>query len=230
MPDAQGFPALVEARDLRHAYDRGRVEALRGVSFDLGRGEFVALMGPSGSGKSSLMQLLGALEAPTGGEIRYAGVPVTALGDTAAFRARRIGFVFQSFHLLSTLTALENVQLPMIGRLRPGAARARKARDLLEAVGLGPRVDHRPAELSGGERQRVAIARALANDPELLLADEPTGNLDSGTAERILDLLRALNRGRGLTVLLVTHDPEVAGCADRILYLRDGRLFEPRLR
>ena len=220
--------ALVEARDLHHSYDEGRVAALRGVSFQLERGEFVALMGPSGSGKSSLLQLLGALERPARGEIRYGGEPLGRVTDLATFRAQRVGFVFQSFHLLPTLSALENVQLPMIGQARSRVQRALKAQQLLADVGLAPRSRHLPSQLSGGERQRVAIARALANDPDLLLADEPTGNLDSQTAGRILDLLRELSRSRGLTVLLVTHDPEVAARADRILHLRDGRLVEPR--
>jgi len=229
MSDASGAPALLEVHDLHHRYDQGRVAALRGVSFALARGEFVALMGPSGSGKSSLLQLLGALERPQQGGIRYAGEALGPDVDLTAFRARRVGFVFQSFHLLPTLTAIENVQLPMIGQGRSTAQRAQKALALLRAVGLEPRARHLPAQLSGGERQRVAIARALANDPDLLLADEPTGNLDSDNAGRILDLLQAISRERSLTVLLVTHDPEVAARADRILHLRDGRLVEPAL-
>jgi len=217
-------PILVEARDLCRTFDEGRVEALRGVSFEIGEGEFVAVQGPSGSGKSTLLQLLGALDAPTSGELRFRGNRFNLLGDIAAFRARTVGFIFQSFHLLPTLSALENVQIPMFEMPWPASERRKRATALLEAVGLGDRLGHLPPKLSGGERQRVAIARALANEPAFLLADEPTGNLDSVSADRIMDLLVKIHAERGMTIVVVTHDATVARHAGRVLRMLDGRI------
>jgi putative ABC transport system ATP-binding protein len=213
---------LIRIDNVHRTFDKGRVPALRGVSFTIAQGEFVAVMGPSGSGKSCLLQILGALDQPDQGEVFFRNQSLRALADPARFRANTIGFIFQSFHLLPTLTALENVQIPMFGTALPPNQRSVRARELLEAVGLGERLDHLPGELSGGERQRVSIARSLANKPELLLADEPTGNLDSMNAIRIMELLQVIHREQGMTLIVVTHDPEVASRAGRVLGLRDG--------
>jgi putative ABC transport system ATP-binding protein len=226
MNDVVTSRPLLAAAHLSKTYRDGGVAALADVSVSVDAGEYVAVMGPSGSGKSTLLNLLGALDRPDGGEVYFEGVPLARWGSPDRFRARMVGFVFQSFHLLPTLTAVENVQVPMFeGPLR-AKARARKARELLAAVGMRHRADHPAGRLSVGERQRVAIARALANDPALLLADEPTGNLDSQTAADVLDLFAALHRDRGLTLLVVTHSPEVADRAGRVLWLRDGRLVK----
>jgi putative ABC transport system ATP-binding protein len=215
--------ATVEVAHVRKGFEDGRIHALEDVSLHLEPGELVALTGSSGSGKSTLLNLIGALDRPDGGEIHVAGQDVARLDDPAAYRADVVGFVFQFHNLITTLTAVENVQIPMIGR-RGRAERERRARELLDEVGLSERVDAYPPTLSGGERQRVAIARALANEPQLLLADEPTGALDSDTGQQILDLLRRLRDEHGTTILLVTNDDAVAGQADRVLRLRDGRL------
>ncbi|HEV3218927.1 MAG TPA: ABC transporter ATP-binding protein [Candidatus Acidoferrales bacterium] len=217
-------PVLMEARDIRRTFDEGRVEALRGVSFKIREGEFVAIQGPSGCGKSTLLQMLGALDAPTGGEMQFRGNSFGQMGDMAAFRARTVGFIFQSFHLLPTLSAVENVQIPMFEMAWPANERRERAKNLMEAVGLGDRLDHLPPKLSGGERQRVAIARSLANEPSLLLADEPTGNLDSVNAEKILELLEKIHKERGMTLVVVTHDHVVAGHAGRVLQMLDGKI------
>jgi ABC-type lipoprotein export system ATPase subunit len=216
-------PPLLQGIDLVKTYADGGVQAVRGVTLGVHDGEFVAITGPSGCGKSTLMHLLGGLDRPDAGEVRFRGQPLATL-DLDAFRARQVGFVFQAFHLLPTLTALENVQVPMFEAGRPRTERVVKARGLLDEVGLAQRRDHPPRRLSIGERQRVAIARALANDPALLLADEPTGNLDSATQAEVLDLLARLRRERRLTLLIVTHSPEVAAAADRRIRLRDGRV------
>ncbi|MBM4057739.1 MAG: ABC transporter ATP-binding protein [Planctomycetes bacterium] len=213
--------------DVVKVYDLGsvRVEALRGVSLAIGRGEHVALVGPSGSGKSTLMNTLGCLDRPTSGSYVLDGREVTTLSkdERAHVRNRHLGFVFQSFNLLARTTALENVELPMIyARGVPARERRRRARAALESVGLGDRLDHHPTQLSGGQQQRVAIARALVNGPSILMGDEPTGNLDSRTGQDVIDLFRRLNREQGLTVIIVTHDPEVAAAADRVVTLRDG--------
>ena len=203
----------------------GEVRALDGVSLALAPGSFWAVMGPSGSGKSTLLNLLGCLDRPSTGRYFLHGRDVSGLGDDALseVRLRHLGFVFQSFHLIAQLTVRENIELPLFYLdWEPGRS-ARRAAELAAMVGLGGRLAHRPAELSGGEQQRVAIARALANDPEVILADEPTGNLDTATGAQILGLLRDLN-ARGKTVVLVTHDPAVAAHAGRKLYLRDGRI------
>ncbi|HJZ57280.1 MAG TPA: ABC transporter ATP-binding protein, partial [Gemmataceae bacterium] len=189
----------------------------------------VAITGPSGCGKSTLLNVLGALDRPDRGEVFFQGEPLSQRRDLDRFRARQIGFVFQSFYLLPTLTARENVQVPMFeGPRRSARERAKKADELLELVGMAKRAGHRPGKLSVGERQRVALARSLANDPQLLLADEPTGNLDSDNAANALDLLTAFQRDRGLALVVVTHSPEVAERADRVVRMRDGRVVEDR--
>jgi putative ABC transport system ATP-binding protein len=203
------------------AFENGRIGALSGVSMRLEPGDFVALTGPSGSGKSTLLNLIGALDRPDGGSIRVGGQELSRL-DAAEYRAATVGFVFQFHNLIPTLTAAENVQIPMIGRGAGRRERERRAGELLEEVGLAGRAGASPTTLSGGERQRVAIARALANEPRLLLADEPTGALDSDTGAQIVGLLLALRDQRGMTVLLVTNDEAVSQKADRALRLRDG--------
>jgi putative ABC transport system ATP-binding protein len=223
-----GASPLIEAVQLVRRYEVGAatVEALRGATIVVGAGEFVAITGPSGSGKSTLMNILGCLDRPSSGTYRLSGTDVGALDadGRAELRNRRLGFVFQNFNLLPRTTALENVELPLFyGPLPLGSQHAR-ARDALTRVGLEQRAGHVPSQLSGGEQQRVAIARALVNGPELLLADEPTGNLDSRTSTEILAMLRELNRAEGLTIVLVTHDPEVASAADRVVAFRDGRI------
>jgi putative ABC transport system ATP-binding protein len=224
MSDAeQSTPALLRAEGLVKTYPDGSVKAVRGISLAINAGEFVAITGPSGCGKSTLLHLLGGLDRPDEGEVFYRGEPFARM-NLDAFRARRLGFVFQSFHLVPTLTALENVQVPMFESDLPRRERADRARSLLEEVGLSQRADHPPRRLSVGERQRVAIARALANEPALLLADEPTGNLDSTTESDVLALLARLRTDRGLTLLIVTHGTEVASSADREIKLRDGRI------
>jgi ABC-type lipoprotein export system ATPase subunit len=221
--------ALIELRDLRKVYDLGEVKvtALAGVSLDIAQGEFVALIGPSGSGKSTLMNTLGCLDRPTSGSYHLDGEEVAGLGPDrlARLRNRKIGFVFQSFNLLSRTTALENVEAPLLYNPDcPRRQRYKRAASLLQRVGLSDRLDHRPNQLSGGQQQRVAIARALVNQPPILLCDEPTGNLDTRTSREIMTLFRELNRVDGLTVILVTHDPDVARQADRALVLIDGEV------
>lgn len=222
-PQPAATVPLVEAiRVSRHFVD-GQVTAVKDVSLAIEEGEYVALVGKSGCGKSTLLNLLGGLDEPTTGSIRFRGRDLADFGDPARFRSSQLGFVFQSFHLISVLTAEQNIQMPMFETgLRP-AARQERARELLARVGLSHRANHRPQKLSVGERQRVAIARALANRPSLLLADEPTGNLDSVTAESIFGLFDSLNQ-EGMTLLLVTHDPLLAARARRTLTLHDGQL------
>jgi putative ABC transport system ATP-binding protein len=214
----------VVVSDVAKSFDDGRITALDGVSLRVEPGELVALTGASGSGKSTLLNLIGALDRPDRGSIAVGGRPVERLDDPSEYRAGTVGFVFQFHNLIATLTALENVQIPMLGRVGGRGERERRAQELLEKVALGARTRSLPPTLSGGERQRVAIARALANAPELLLADEPTGALDSETGRQILDLIRRVREEGGMTVLLVTNDDEVAGSADRVLHLRDGRI------
>ncbi len=218
---------MIEFRDLTKVYVMGeeKVPALAGVSLTIERGEYVAVIGPSGSGKSTLMNILGGLDRPTTGSYRFEGEEVGDFGDDALadFRRRRIGFVFQSFQLLPRLTALQNVELPMIYAGLPPAERRARAKELLERVGLGSRMGHRPTQLSGGQQQRVAIARSLANKPDLLLGDEPTGALDTHTGEEVLKLFHELN-DEGLTLVIVTHDPDVAHEAHRRVAFRDGHI------
>jgi putative ABC transport system ATP-binding protein len=219
---------LLEVSSVCRHYECGALRALTDVSFKVHRGEYLAIMGPSGSGKSTLLNLLGALDRPCRGEIFFKGERLTARKDLDRFRAQTLGFVFQSFHLLPTLTALENVQIPMFEGPRKRRERIDKAEELLSLVGMTHRARHLPCKLSVGERQRVAIARALANDPLLLLADEPTGNLDSVAGCGVLDLFDRLHREQGLTLMVITHGAEVAARAQRILRMRDGRLDPPQ--
>jgi putative ABC transport system ATP-binding protein len=216
--------SVFRAEGLRKDYDDGQVQALRGVNFDIAERELVAITGPSGCGKSTLLQLLGALDRPTAGDLLYRGQSLAQREDLALYRSQEIGFVFQSFHLLPTFTAEENVQMPMFeGKLSRGE-RESKARELLAAVGLAARRQHFPGKLSGGERQRVAIARSLANDPKVLLADEPTGNLDTKSAHSVLDLLSRLHEERAMTMVLITHDLSVARRATRAIQMKDGQV------
>ena len=217
---------LLEIDNVRREFDDGQVLALRGVNLTIQEGEYVAIMGSSGSGKSTLLSLLGALDTPNSGEIRYRGQPLSTYPELGQFRAKHLGFIFQSFLLLPTLTALENVLVPMVEMPWPRPERQRRAAELLEAVGMGHRLNHMPEKLSGGERQRVAIARSLANEPSILLADEPTGNLDTQNAAQIMDLLRSVHHQRKNTMILVTHDPAIAKTADRIITMRDGQVVE----
>lgn len=223
-PAVEAVDVVLRAEHVSRTYADGSVTALVDVSLDIRRGEYVAIMGPSGSGKSTLLNLLGALDRPTSGEVYFEGHPLSRLHDLDAFRSQKIGFVFQSFFLLPTLSAVENVQIPMFEGTLPPVQRARKAMELLETVGMSHRADHVPLKLSVGERQRVAIARSLANDPALLLADEPTGNLDSRSGNEVLDLFDRLHRQRGMTLVVITHSREVADRAERIVWIRDGRV------
>jgi len=218
---------VIEAHDIRKVYKMGEVEveALGGVSFSIKRGEVIAIMGPSGSGKSTLMNMLGCLDRPSSGEYFLDGEPVASLNDDqlASIRNRKVGFVFQSFNLLSRQTAITNVELPL---RYSGSTEGRRARaiEALKAVGLGDRMTHRPTELSGGQQQRVAIARAIVNNPAIIMADEPTGNLDSKVGKEIMSLLLNLNKENSTTLIIVTHDPNIAENAQRIIRLRDGLL------
>jgi putative ABC transport system ATP-binding protein len=230
-PVAAGAP-VVECHAVTVTYGMGgagtEVHALRGVSLTVRAGERLAIVGPSGSGKSTLLHLLGALDRPTTGSVRFAGRDVATMSDAelAALRNRDIGFVFQQFHLLSRTSALGNVALPLVYRGVARSERLARAREALDAVGLAARADHRPSQLSGGEQQRVAIARALVSEPRLVLADEPTGNLDTATGREVLNLLRRLNADRGVALVVITHDPEVAALAPRHIRLRDGLIEE----
>jgi putative ABC transport system ATP-binding protein len=219
---------VIDVQHVRKSFESGRIQALVDVSLHVEDGELVALTGPSGGGKSTLLNLIGALDRPDAGEIVVAGLDVARLDDPARYRAQTVAFVFQFHNLIATLNAVENVQIPMLGT-RPRAERERRARELLVEVGLGERLRSYPTTLSGGERQRVAIARALANEPRLLLADEPTGALDSETGAQILELLRRVRDERGTTILMVTNDDAVAAQADRVLHIRGGVLRSPAL-
>ncbi len=219
---------LIDMTDICKVYKMGAVEvpALCGVSLQIRRGELMAIMGPSGSGKSTLMNIIGCLDQPTSGHYALEGVDVSRLSDDqlASIRNKKIGFVFQNFNLLRRTSALQNVELPLTYAGVSGAERRRRAVEALEAVGLGHRLDHRPSELSGGEQQRVAIARALVNEPSIILADEPTGNLDTKSGREIVGIFQRLNRDRGITVVFVTHDPEIARHTRRIVRLLDGKV------
>ena len=221
---------IIRASNLTRTFTIGDnvVEALRGVNLEVPRGQFVALVGPSGSGKSTLLNLVGGLDRLTEGQLTVDGEELTTCSEAVLteHRRRRVGFVFQSFNLLPRLTALENVALPLMFTGVPQGERLDSARQMLAAVGLQGRLEHRPSQLSGGEQQRVAIARALMGQPSIILADEPTGNVDSTTGQEIMDLLRRLNREEGVTLMLVTHDPDAAAYADRIVHLRDGRICD----
>jgi putative ABC transport system ATP-binding protein len=234
-PGGGGGEGVIEVEDVTRSYvlggegrrrgeERPVVHALRGVSFTIARGEFVAIVGPSGSGKSTLLHLLGALDRPSTGTIRFSGKDVSRLSDAALaeLRNREIGFVFQQFQLLARTPALANVALPLVYRGLAARERRDRARDALEAVGLGHRLNHRPSMLSGGEQQRVAVARALVTQPNVLLADEPTGNLDTTTGNEVMTLLRRLNEERGVALIVITHDMDIAAQAPRRIHIRDG--------
>ncbi|MHC4415943.1 MAG: ABC transporter ATP-binding protein [Planctomycetota bacterium] len=218
-------PPIIAARDLVKTYDRGRVRALDGLDLNVRPGEFVSVVGPSGSGKSTLLHVLGALERPDSGRVLLDGKDLAGQRRLDRVRARFLGFIFQLHNLLPTLTALENVEVPLralgVGR----RVRTRRATALLDSVGMQERLTHRPSELSGGERQRVAVARALVNEPKVILADEPTGDLDRAAGDRVMELIRSLHRERGLTLILVTHDLELAGLAERTVRILDGKVI-----
>lgn len=222
--------ALIEMQQVCKTYRAGEnsVEALRNISLQVETGEFVAIIGSSGSGKSTLMNLLGCLDQPDSGSYRLDGIDIPSQGEEALsqIRNRKIGFIFQGFHLIPTLTALENIELPLSYRGIPRSERRRRALDALEKMGLSARANHRPSQLSGGQQQRVAIARAIACSPPLILADEPTGNLDSLTGQEVMRTLLALNR-EGHTVILITHDPTIAAMAGRIIRIQDGKMENP---
>lgn len=217
---------MITIEQMTKVYTMGEIEvhALRGVNLTIDSGEFIAIMGPSGSGKSTLMNMIGCLDTPTSGRYALDGIEVASLNDNdlSAVRARKLGFVFQQYMLLPRQTALANVEMPMLYRGIEAKERARRAQVALELVGMGNRLDHRPNELSGGQQQRVAIARALAGSPSVILADEPTGALDSTTSEEIMHMLQQLNREQNLTIIIVTHESDIAAYADRIVTIRDG--------
>lgn len=223
-PEASPGEVLYEASGLTKEFDDGRVAALRGVDLSIRHGEFVSIVGPSGCGKTTLLNMLGLLDRPSAGKLRFRGRDLTEIDDAASYRAKEIGFIFQSFHLLPNFTVEENVQMPMFGL--PGTPRERRARavELLEAVGLGHRFDHLPVKLSGGERQRAAIARSLANRPAILLADEPTGNLDSKNSAHVMDILLRLREEHRVTLVMVTHDQELARHGTRTVRIKDGEI------
>jgi putative ABC transport system ATP-binding protein len=229
MAKAIGKP-IIELKDVWKIYQMGDVQvtALDGLNLVVKKGEFLSIMGPSGSGKSTAMNMIGCLDIPSKGSIFLDGKDISKLreSDLAQIRGRKIGFIFQQFNLIPTLTALENIMLPMIFQNIPRNERLIRAKKLLKMVGLGDRMDHKPNELSGGEQQRVAIARSLSNNPEVILADEPTGNLDSKTGSTVMDFLRKLHEQEGKTIIMVTHDEDVAKNADRIEYLKDGKIIK----
>jgi len=229
-PSEDGRKIVIDIRGISKVYKMGDIEvhALRGVDLQIAEGEFVSIMGPSGSGKSTLMNILGALDQPTTGEYYLDGVNVSRLSEAelAVVRNKKIGFVFQSFNLLKRTTALRQVELPLIYAGAPN--RTKRAKAALEAVGLGARLHHLPSELSGGQQQRVAIARALVNEPAMILADEPTGNLDSRSGTEVMQIFQRLNREQGITVVFVTHDPWIARHTERVIMLRDGKIIADR--
>ena len=214
--------ALLEVRSLCKSYDEGRIEALRGIDLSISAGEYVAISGHSGSGKSTLLHLMGGLDTPTSGEVLFQNEALGAAIGLDTYRAHQVGFIFQSFYLLPTLRAIENVQAPMLAVGRHSDNRAQRAETLLREMGMEHRLNQYPNELSAGERQRVAIARALANNPSILLADEPTGNLDSVNSARIMEMLIGIQKKRGMTLIVVTHENEIANAAPRHIRLRDG--------
>jgi ABC-type lipoprotein export system ATPase subunit len=229
MSTSNDRPVVVEAIDLTKIYGDSKtiqVRALDQVSLKIYAREFVAVMGPSGSGKSTLLHLIGALDKPTSGKVLVNGQDISAQHDLDGFRSRTVGFIFQLHNLIPTLTALENVEVPMQGQGLNDRARRKRAAELLGLVGLGERVNHLPGQLSGGQRQKVAIARALANNPSIVLADEPTGNLDSASGNEVMSMLEQLNREQGTSIMLVTHDPNVARRTKRILIMRDGQIVQ----
>lgn len=222
--------SIIKVDNVWKTYKMGEVEvnALRGISLEVRDGEFLAIQGPSGSGKSTVMNIIGCLDIPSKGHVLLDGKDISVMreSDLAQIRGRKIGFIFQQFNLINTLTAMENVMLPMMFQNIPDSERKRKAKELLTLVDLGERLDHKPKELSGGQQQRVAIARSLAVDPDMILADEPTGNLDSKTGENVMDFLKKLNKEQGKTIVMVTHDDDLAKQAQRIEYLKDGLIVK----
>ena len=216
--------STLEAHSVFKTYDEGRIEALRGVDLSISAGEYMAITGPSGSGKSTLLHMLGGLDSPTSGQVFFGSAELGKSINLDTYRSKKVGFIFQAFHLMPTLRAIENVQLPMIGSSRKRFDRADRATQLLDEVGLAHRMLQFPNQLSAGERQRVAIARALANDPEILLADEPTGNLDSVNSARIMEILIGIQKQRGMTLIVVTHENDIAHSAARQIRFRDGRI------
>lgn len=217
--------SALQVRGLYKSYDEGRIEALRGVDLSFAPGEYVAITGCSGSGKSTLLHMLGGLDSPTSGEVLFRDEKLGSGIDLDTYRARNVGFIFQAFHLMPTLRAIENVQVPMMSLNRTGVDRAARAEELLVEMDLAKRARQYPSQLSAGERQRVAVARALANDPEILLADEPTGNLDSVNAARIMEVLIGIQKRRGMTLIVVTHEREIAAAAPRLICMRDGKVL-----
>ncbi len=224
---------VLELAGLKKTYQMGEVpvNALRGVDLSVGRGEFIALVGPSGSGKSTLLNMIGALDRPSAGSVKIEGIEVSTLSDNKLAEVRqKVGFVFQFFNLISRMSARANVELPLVLADVPEDERHRRAEDMLNRVGLGNRMDHRPSQLSGGERQRVAVARAIVNDPSFLLLDEPTGNLDTKTGAEIMKLVDDLNKEMGMTVIVVTHDPEIGSSAPRQVHLVDGLIVSDEVK
>jgi len=216
--------AIVRGENLALHFDAGKTRALDGIDIEIRQGELVAIVGPSGCGKSSLLNLIGTLDTPTSGEIYFRSQPYSTIRDRSLFRRQHIGFIFQSFHLIPTLNALDNVIVPTIGCPGSVGKHRQRARKLLEELGLRNRLDHFPNTMSGGERQRVAIARALINDPDVILADEPTGSLDTANTTHVLEVIADIRKQEGLTVLVVTHDPSVSLLADRVVHVRDGKI------
>jgi len=216
--------AIIATHDLKKDYEGGRIRALRGVDLSVQTGEFVSIMGPSGCGKSTLLNLIGAIDQPTSGDVLFEGNALSTNKDLSRFRSEKVGFIFQAFFLIPTLTAVENVEIPMFENTGSAKKRRERALWLLEQVGLEERTHLIPGKLSGGERQRVAIARSLANAPSILLADEPTGNLDSSTTSDILELLREINTNQSMTMIVVTHDAQVSSAAHRRIRMLDGRI------
>jgi ABC-type lipoprotein export system ATPase subunit len=215
---------ILEVRGLKKSYDDGKIEALRGVDLSVAAGDFVSISGPSGSGKSTLLQLIGGLDTPTSGEVLFNDAVLGSSIDLDTYRSHYVGFIFQAFHLFPTLRVIENVQVPMLAMKRDAHDRAQRADALLRKIGLEHRMRQYPNQLSAGERQRVAIARALANNPSLLLADEPTGNLDSANSALVMEMLANIQKERGMTLIVVTHENEIANSAPRHIRIRDGRV------
>lgn len=219
---------IIEIHNLKKSYDKGKIKALNGIDLEIKKGEFVSIIGPSGSGKSTLLNMLGALDTADEGTINVAGVDLTKSRDLSQFRSKEIGFVFQLHNLIPNLTVLENVQIPMLETPLSSEKREERAMELLKSVQLEDKVNQRPTKLSGGQRQRVAIARALVNHPSIVLADEPTGSLDSKTGDIILDLLKDLHKKENVTLVMVTHEPYVANLAERSITVKDGKIIEEK--
>ena len=219
---------IIEIKGLKKSYDNGQIKALNGIDLEIKKGEFVSIIGPSGSGKSTLLNMIGALDTASEGSINVAGIDLTQTKDLSTFRSHEIGFVFQLHNLIPNLTVLENVQIPMLETSISSKAMEQRALELLKSVDLEDRVNQKPTKLSGGERQRVAIARALVNHPSIILADEPTGALDSKTGDIILNILKDLHRKENVTLVMVTHEPYVANMAERTITVRDGKIIEQK--